>query len=328
VVWELFGLPETAGRIYQILLQGDQRVTELIRELGDDTAVLDALGFMLRLSLVQFSGGDPMVVQAVNPAFGLGELLAQQEARIRTGEQELTTMRKSLDRLVSEYHSRQRTAAAFEEVHGGNALAHRLRELCGSTTGALRSLGFEPTVDSPAMRPSVNAFSHDAARLVERKVQVLSIGHDSSRRKPESLLFLQALQATGAHVRTVPAITTWMVIFDNAAALVPHEPERPDDGAVVIHGAGVLGLLRVLFDQLWWSGVDLTEEPPSRPGGLRPAESELLKLLAEGLTDQAAARRLGVSLRTVRRWASELSARLGASSRFQAGLLAKAKGWV
>lgn len=237
-------------------------------------------------------------------------------------------MRRSLDRLVNEYRSRQPAAVGYEQVDGGSALVYRIRELCASTTGALHSLGFDPGLRSPLLQAGIDTLPNEMTRLAERRVQVFSIGHDSARRKPESLHYLQTLQTTGARVRTVPAITTWTVIFDSVAALVPDEPERPDSGAVVIHGVGVVRLLRVLFDHLWWNGVDLTQQLPSGPGGLRPAETELLKLLAEGMTDQAAARRLGVSLRTVRRWASELSARLGASSRFQAGMLAKVKGWV
>jgi len=46
------------------------------------------------------------------------------------------------------------------------------------------------------------------------------------------------------------------------------------------------------------------------------------------VTDEAAARRLGVSLRTVRRWASHLADRLGARSRFQAGVRARERGWI
>jgi DNA-binding NarL/FixJ family response regulator len=51
----------------------------------------------------------------------------------------------------------------------------------------------------------------------------------------------------------------------------------------------------------------------------------LVRLLAQGHTDASIARRLQVSERTVRRRVAELLLELGASSRFQAGvLLAKA----
>ncbi|GAA3924602.1 helix-turn-helix domain-containing protein [Actinoplanes auranticolor] len=50
-------------------------------------------------------------------------------------------------------------------------------------------------------------------------------------------------------------------------------------------------------------------------------ERELLKLLAAGMTDESAAVRLGISARSVRRMMSGVMDRLGARSRFQAGIL-------
>ncbi|WP_155354621.1 LuxR C-terminal-related transcriptional regulator [Acrocarpospora macrocephala] len=51
-------------------------------------------------------------------------------------------------------------------------------------------------------------------------------------------------------------------------------------------------------------------------------------MLLEGQTDEGAARRLGLSLRTVRRSMSSLMTRLGARSRFQAGARAVQRGWL
>ena len=50
--------------------------------------------------------------------------------------------------------------------------------------------------------------------------------------------------------------------------------------------------------------------------------------MAAGVTDEAAANRLGVSLRTVRRRVADLMERLDASSRFEAGLKAGRRGWL
>lgn len=58
------------------------------------------------------------------------------------------------------------------------------------------------------------------------------------------------------------------------------------------------------------------------PGGIpiSPREWQVLQLLAQGCTDEAVARSLSVSLRTVRRVTADLMTRLEARSRFQAGL--------
>lgn len=51
-------------------------------------------------------------------------------------------------------------------------------------------------------------------------------------------------------------------------------------------------------------------------------------LLAKGLTDETAAGRLGVSLSTIRRSMAAIMERLGARSRFEAGLRAAHMGWL
>ncbi|MEO3854275.1 LuxR C-terminal-related transcriptional regulator [Acrocarpospora sp. B8E8] len=64
------------------------------------------------------------------------------------------------------------------------------------------------------------------------------------------------------------------------------------------------------------------------PRRRRRCPHELLRMLLEGQTDERAARRLGLSLRTVRRSMSSLMTRLGARSRFQAGARAVQRGWL
>ncbi|MGN9843443.1 helix-turn-helix transcriptional regulator [Nonomuraea sp. H19] len=62
---------------------------------------------------------------------------------------------------------------------------------------------------------------------------------------------------------------------------------------------------------------------PSPAGSpISPREWQVLQLLAQGCTDEAVARNLGLSLRTVRRVTADLMERLDARSRFQAGLKA------
>ncbi|WP_133734073.1 response regulator transcription factor [Nocardia ignorata] len=54
----------------------------------------------------------------------------------------------------------------------------------------------------------------------------------------------------------------------------------------------------------------------------------LILLLAEGLTDDAIGRRIGISERTVRRRVAVIVELLGARSRFEAGAKSVAAGWL
>lgn len=51
-------------------------------------------------------------------------------------------------------------------------------------------------------------------------------------------------------------------------------------------------------------------------------------MLEDGLTDEGIARKLGVSIRTVRRLMADLLKRLNAQGRFQAGAEAVRQGWL
>ncbi len=54
----------------------------------------------------------------------------------------------------------------------------------------------------------------------------------------------------------------------------------------------------------------------------------VLALMAVGMKDEAIARQLGMSPRTLRRRSQELLAELGAGNRFQAGVEAARRGWI
>ncbi|MFJ7423889.1 DNA-binding response regulator [Streptomyces uncialis] len=77
-----------------------------------------------------------------------------------------------------------------------------------------------------------------------------------------------------------------------------------------------------LFRAIWDAAVDLERYLRSDVPHLDADGRMILKALASGLTDESAAKRLGVSLRTYRRRVAELMAELEADSRFQAGLRA------
>ncbi|WP_399095000.1 response regulator transcription factor [Streptomyces sp. BBFR2] len=68
--------------------------------------------------------------------------------------------------------------------------------------------------------------------------------------------------------------------------------------------------------------------PAATDDTLNGKELALLRLVAEGRTDASAAGRLHVSHRTVRRMMAALMERLGARSRFEAGVKAARRGWL
>ena len=93
-------------------------------------------------------------------------------------------------------------------------------------------------------------------------------------------------------------------------------------------GPSIVTPLVALFEQCWREATPFgATRDPDREGLTKP-ERALLRLLAQGLTDETAATRLGVSQRTARRMMSGLMERLAARSRFEAGLKAAQRGWL
>jgi DNA-binding CsgD family transcriptional regulator len=84
----------------------------------------------------------------------------------------------------------------------------------------------------------------------------------------------------------------------------------------------VAGVLRSLFEELWGRAVPM---PWGRGGD---GAVQVLRLAAQGMCDESIARQLGVSVRTVRARFADAMARLGAQSRFHAGVEAARRGWL
>jgi len=61
---------------------------------------------------------------------------------------------------------------------------------------------------------------------------------------------------------------------------------------------------------------------------LSPREMEVLRLVAQGLTNYQIARQLGLSVRTVEAHLTHVYAKLDVSSRTEAALLAQRRGWI
>ncbi|MFK0238890.1 helix-turn-helix transcriptional regulator [Streptomyces vinaceus] len=181
---------------------------------------------------------------------------------------------------------------------------------------------------------ALSGASLEASRRLDRRalacgIEMRSVYQDSARNDPTTLAYARWLTEQGGQVRTSPLLPPRLLIFDRAVAVVPIDPDLSRLGALCTSAPGIVASLTSLFEQTWDSAIPLGADRP-RPSDTRPTatELELLKLLASGMTDEAAAKRLGVSLRTVRRQMSALMERLHATSRFEAGLKAAQHGWL
>ena len=125
-----------------------------------------------------------------------------------------------------------------------------------------------------------------------------------------------------------PQVPMKMKLADHTTAMLPLTPTGTA-GALVVRAPVIIAALREYFEMLWERATPLRPQRPAVPGDrLTPTQQAVLELMAEGLQDDAIARRAGISTTTVRRHIAAIMNRLGVSSRFAAGAAAQRRGWI
>ncbi len=126
-----------------------------------------------------------------------------------------------------------------------------------------------------------------------------------------------------------------LTLFDDVAATLPltgrpGSREAGSKAVIVVHRSPMLDALAALFEAYWDQAVPLVLDAQGVPTTGAPMASaedaELIRLLAAGFGNDVIQRALGVSASTVQRRVHELMERLGAKTRFQAGLLLGRRG--
>ena len=137
---------------------------------------------------------------------------------------------------------------------------------------------------------------------------------------------VQLRAEAGEEVRLIADVPTRMFVIGRTHAVLPEPLGFVDEPRTLVRQTGVVEALLLLFDMMWDRAAPL----PGREEPLTPVDERrfLLQQLAAGQHDEQIARRLGLSLRTVRRRVADLMTELGADSRFQAGVEAGRRGWL
>ncbi|SEQ81148.1 regulatory protein, luxR family [Lentzea xinjiangensis] len=178
-----------------------------------------------------------------------------------------------------------------------------------------------------------------ARSLAGRPVPFRQVDHDNLRRGVRYRVLvpdrartahgvsarLGALALAGADVRTAPKVPLDALVVDRALTVLPAGRR---DSVAAFELASVVTTTVELFERVWRAAVPFTAAVAAAGEEVTDRERELLTLLFAGCTDEAAAARLNISVRTVRRTVSQLMDRLGARSRFQAGAKAADRGWL
>jgi DNA-binding CsgD family transcriptional regulator len=325
---EGIGLGSDAEAVYRVmLLHRKWGVLQIATELGRaESQIRDALDQLADLALLRQSRETPDELRPVHPEMGLRLLLERQHAQVIEHQQRFAKSQAAVSQLISEYSATRQneTSVHAERIEGMDSVQSRLEELASKTSS--ECLSFIPGGDRSLS--SLAASRQIDELMLKRGKSVRTVYMDSARNDKATLAYARWFTQFGGAARTTPTLPIWMVLLDREVALVPLNPECTRHGAVQLTGTGIIAALVTLFEQVWTAAVPLDKESRHADAELTGQERELLRLLSQGLTDEVVARKLAISLRTERRMMAHMMERLGAHSRFEAGLRVNERRWL
>ncbi|QMU71706.1 helix-turn-helix transcriptional regulator [Streptacidiphilus sp. P02-A3a] len=292
------------------------------RELGlTPEAVGTALRSLTMMGLLRADASDPDRLRMVDPDLVVATKTASLESAIHQQQTRLDQIRERFGSLRSHY------LEALSRTNEIEVIA-RMEEVRGALTRASADCGEEMLASQPGGNrvPKVleEALSRDRAML-SRGVRMRTLYHHTARFNGPSQAYVAALSPLGAEYRTAHELFGRLIIYDRRVAFIPERSATW--GAVVIREPSIVEYLCSVFEQAWTQAQPFSEAAADGLEAVaKDIDRSILRLLAAGLKDETIARRLGMSLRTARKHIADIMALLGAQSRFQAGVLAAARG--
>ncbi|MGW6912666.1 LuxR C-terminal-related transcriptional regulator [Kitasatospora sp. NPDC054939] len=324
---ESVGLAQRDHDVYRaLLLHPGWDVRDIEAHLGlTGEEVCTALDRLSELSLLHAPTDVPGFVPA-SPEVGLRPLLQRIEAELDERRARLSRDRAVLANLASEYASLRVQAGTegVERLDSVDSVRSRLQELS-------QRAAFEVRAFMPGGALSATALEYSRPldeQSLRRGVRMQTVYLDSVRKDQRTVAYASWFSEHGGQTRTAPSLPMRLIICDRSVAVLPVNEDSSREGALVIHLTSVVSALNDLFCLVWERATPLGESVAPDAGGPSERDLALLKMLEEGLTDECIGRKLGVSIRTVRRLMADLLKRLNSQSRFQAGVEAARLGWI
>ncbi|MFC4535554.1 helix-turn-helix transcriptional regulator [Sphaerisporangium dianthi] len=268
------------------------------------------------------------------PHSSMGSLLARRR-------QELARAELHMERLHEIYRAsahRYVDSDLFEVLETPAEVATRYAHLLASSRHEILHLAKPPYVTSAGTATRADAGPGGAAGLVWNEgVELRSVYDSDGFTDAVSLETALRGSAMGGELRLCTDVPMKLAVFDRTTAIMPLGKDDPAAGSLVVHSPPLLEVLTALFESVWRRAVPVSlgaEPGPAAVPGRGPDDGpdertrEILILLSAGMKDEAVARALGLSRRTVQKHISDAAKTLGARTRFQIALLARDRGWL
>ncbi len=262
----------------------------------------------------------PATFQPARPDLALQGILAGVLARIAADSERLGAGYRDLAALQARPDRSGQSSPLVELTTSRREILSWSQELINSAHRDWMTLETFAT-DMPVTDDYIVA----PAPAMKKSVRVRSIYDRAFTQSQVGSKIIRSLLADGQEARVLAELPMKMQLADETCVLLPLTPTGTG-GAMLVQAQPVVAALRQYFELLWERAVPYGHTAPD--SSLTARQREVLSLLAQGLTDDAIASRLGCSTKTVGREAAIISTRLGATSRFAAGAAAHRRGWL
>jgi DNA-binding CsgD family transcriptional regulator len=158
--------------------------------------------------------------------------------------------------------------------------------------------------------------------------KVYILARPDAAMSPEGETQLDELNSRHSKVRVHHERLPNLTILNRRIAILRTAADDGPSKIFLINATDIVRSLSLLYTATWERAIDLDE---FRQHGIERDDdiaSQVLDLLSNGCKDETAARQLGLSVRTYRRYVAGLMDRLAATSRFQAGAQAARLGLI
>ena len=155
-------------------------------------------------------------------------------------------------------------------------------------------------------------------RALDRGVKMRTMYQHSARQSPPTREYVAELTAHGGEVRTLDEFFKRLIIVDREVAVIPGSEDHTV--AMALRDKSVVAYLVDIFERAWERGRPFTaHEARNEKWIADDVRAMTIRLLVEGHSDPASAKRLGVSTRTYAGYIAALKEEYGVQTRFQLG---------
>ncbi|MEV6718021.1 helix-turn-helix transcriptional regulator [Lentzea sp. NPDC051208] len=307
--------------LYEVVLDHPGSTVDELREhIGvDANAIWALLESLAELGLVFVSPEIPPRYHPAPPDLAIGVLAVRKQQEI---ERARVTAAELARRTTTAFRP---TADPQVQVLGAGAQQQfdAVHELARNEV--LLLVGRQTPDDASSQDPTLRE------HLLANGVRCRTIYDHSALERTEHRKQLPHLAAAGENARVVDRVPTDLLVVDREVAILPAAGD--DRSSVLVRTSPLLDALVTLFELLWersaplWPKGHVTSNAAAAHSPLDAQDLQVLTLLAAGLTTKQVSTKLGAAPRTTERRIRSLMDRLGARTRFQAGLQAAFRGW-